>query len=84
MPLQAIVLLGQAKENRVRPVSAREAFFALVPEVNVRRWDAGCMEKTIEILERMIREIPVYALHCLPDQGAVELLHRTIFQEEWI
>lgn len=79
VPLRAIVLLRQAKENTIRKVSAKEAFFSLLPEVNARRWDADFMRRAMDILEKMIQEVLVYLLSCLPDEDAVELLYSTLF-----
>lgn len=82
VPLKAVVLLRQAKNNTIRKMSAKEAFLALLPEINARRWNADFMQQAMDILEKMIQEVPVYMLDCLPDADAVMLLHQTLFQEE--
>lgn len=81
-PLGAIVLLAQGPENVIRKVRPAEAMAKLFPECSARREDPAFMGRLLEILSGLIMQIPVYRLECRPDQGAVQLLHDTIMEEE--
>lgn len=73
-PLAAIVLLRQAPENRVRRVSAPEAFSGLYPEFTIHRWDARFAEQAMDSILALLGEVPVFLLECRPDGGAVAAL----------
>lgn len=82
VPIRAIVLLGQAKENMISRVRPMDAFKRLLPECSARRWDAGFMDRLIALLFTIISDIPVYQLDCRPDREAVELLRDTLLKDE--
>ena len=77
-PLKAIVALRQAKENRIREIKGAEAFRYLYPETMIHRWDPDFERRATDLLLQLIGDIPVYLLECLPDEGAVKLLHDTV------
>lgn len=77
-PLCAVVCLGQAKENKIRKIGAGEAFVALL-QGNYRSGITGSSaQKTIEVLEKICRDIPVYRFDCLPDETAVKCLEKEL------
>lgn len=78
-PLSAIVVLRQAMRNSIRILSPAQAMGCLLPEFNLHRWDAVFMEQAVTQILSLIQVVPVYLLECLPDRGAVDLLHNTIF-----
>lgn len=78
-PLAAVILLSQAKENRLRRLKAFEAFPDLYREVMVHRWDRKFVSESTELLLQLLQEIPVYLLECRPDQEAVQLVRDEIF-----
>lgn len=79
--LRFIVLLEQAKENRILPVSVSEAYRFLYPEVMMHRWDRDFEEKASSLLFELIQEIPVIKLCCTPDQDAVNELKRFVTEK---
>lgn len=76
--ISAIVVLKQAKENRICQLKAIQAFTFLYPEVCIHHWDKRFVEQASAILQQMICEVPVFLLECLPEESAVELLYRTL------
>lgn len=78
-PLAAVILLRQAKENRLRKLKALEAFPDLYREITVHRWDRNFVSESTELLLQLLQEIPVYLLECRPDQEAVQLVRDEIF-----
>lgn len=79
--LRAIVVLRQATENRIRKMTAIEAFRALYSETLMNTWDAWYMETMTDLLLDAVRCIPVYLLECRPDEEAVCILERTLREE---
>ena len=78
-PLEAVILLRQAEENRLRRLKAVEAFPDLYREITVHRWDRNFVSESTELLQQLLCEIPVYLLECRPDQEAVQLVRDEIF-----
>lgn len=78
LPCRAIVTLRQAKENRLTRLSAREAVLALYPEMSVHEWETAQVEAAMGLLLQLLRDIPIYRLDCLPDEGAVRLLAKEL------
>ena len=77
-PVQAIVALRQAKENRIRKIHGAEAFQYLYPETMIHRWDSIFEKNASDLLLKVIDEVPIYLLECEPNHGAVELLRDTL------
>ena len=77
-PLGAIVVLRQAKENRIRQLRSVEAIQYLYPEVTIHQWDAKFVEKITELLAKLISSVPVFLLECLPDENAVATLQEQL------
>ena len=77
--IKAIVLLKQAKENRIRKLNKMEAMHGLYPEISMHNWDQRFVEKMIDEILHLLQDIPVYQLECLPEESAVNLLHDTLF-----
>ena len=79
--LKMVVVLRQAKENKIRRMESKEALFCLYQECVMHRWDRQFTEKILDTLKEFVEEVPVYLLECLPAQGAVELVKKTILEE---
>lgn len=78
LPLGAIVLLGQSKENRIERLYGMQALQGVMsniyldliaPEEQLR-----CTDLLIEIFE----SVPVYYLECTPDENAVIALEKAL------
>lgn len=78
LPIKAVVILKQGKENCIRKAKSMEAFKALYSETTVNSWNKKDVETIIELVENFIKEVPIYVLSCLPNQEAVDLLKKEI------
>ena len=77
-PIRCIVLLGQGEENRVTRPGAVEKLRFLLPQCS---YDNGCVASRINIIDlvsRLIEEVPVVAFSCRNHSSAVEELERWI------
>ncbi|MBE6982352.1 MAG: hypothetical protein E7437_08545 [Ruminococcaceae bacterium] len=75
-PLKAIVVLGQAEENRLEPLSPAQAFPMLYPELSLHRWDREFTADATDLCLELLARIPVYGLNCVPHASAVRLLKK--------
>lgn len=79
-PIAGIVRLSQAPENRIRPLKTAEAIGALLPSFPPSfAYEEGTSDRLSEILSRIIGQVPVYHLECLPDARAARLSFETVF-----
>lgn len=81
-PLKALVLLRQAKENRVSRISSAEAMRFIYPEVTIHRWDPEFVDHAVNLFLELCGDVPVYLLECLPDEGAVRTLEDRLCLDE--
>lgn len=72
-PLAAIVVLQQDRENHLRPLTQKEAFAALYPEISMRRWDKAFVERATDLCLQLLNDVPVYLLRCRPEERAAVL-----------
>lgn len=73
-PLAAIVYLAQAPKTEITRLTGFRAFRRVWEGCSVNTWDRADMEKATAIVERIVRQVPVYYLPCTPDASAVEAL----------
>ena len=69
VPLKAVCLLERAAENRIVPVSPREAFPLLLQQT-YRPSDPIAMGKTLALVNRLGHETALYRLQCNMDPSA--------------
>ena len=74
LPLKAIVILEQAKENRVESLSASQKIRALVSGTEIYLWDTDEINQAFHLAEQISKEVPVIKLACRPDKNAVTVL----------
>lgn len=74
-PLRAVVLLGQAKENRLCKVSGRKAFTGVFRQTAYNK----SPEAAADIVSQLVNEVDIYSFDCLPDESAVDLLCGELF-----
>ena len=71
VPLNAVCLLERSAENRIVPVSFREAFPLLLQQT-YRPSDPAAMGKTLELIDRLGHSTALYRLQCNMDPSAAE------------
>lgn len=75
-PLAAVVVLRQAKENRLNRLTAAEAFRYIYPELSNHNWEKEFTAKVADLALDLLTTIPAYILECLPEEGAAFLLKK--------
>lgn len=80
-PVAAIVRIKQSKENKIELLSGIGAFCALYPSYPPAFFRDPYFENHIcEFISAIIKEVPVYTLHCLPDREAAYLVLDTVYK----
>ena len=77
-PIRAIVMLSQAPENRVERLGAMAAFSQLYSQITINRWDRGFQTHAMDLIETLVREIPVYHLACTISEDAVDCMDKAL------
>ena len=78
VPLKAIVVLNQAKENKITKLNSIECMKYFMPHVFFSHWDEKCKVKALDTFNDILEKIPVWLLECRPDEEAVLLTKETI------
>lgn len=76
-PVKAICVLHRGEENTIRRLTPREALPILMQQT-YRPRSLGAMLPTMQMTERLSREVPVYALTCNMDPQAAWVAWRGI------
>ncbi len=78
LPLGAIVLLGQAKQNSVKQLGGVEAVGALLNNIYLDFLVPEERIISIDLLEKLVKTVPVYRFDCTPDENAVLALENAL------
>ncbi len=78
--LRGIVVLRQAKENRITRLDAAKATEYFMPHIFMPYWDKECLNNAFDTFERILEKVPVMLLECRPDEDAVKLTYNTLFE----
>lgn len=73
-PIRAIVMLSQAKENRISRLKGFEALRKVMEQITINGWNSEFQIQAMDELEILLREIPVYHLECNISEDAVRCL----------
>ena len=74
VPLRAIFVLEQAKENSIHPVPISKIFQTLLPRVFLPYWDSDLMDLAMNNLQAIIERVPVYFLKCRPEREVIPMV----------
>ncbi len=74
VPVGAIVLLEQGRENTVTAVPPQEALSALLLQSVQPSFDKGTLDRLCDLLLALLGDVAVYRLRCTPDVRAVDAL----------
>lgn len=82
VPLAGLVVLKQRQENSIRPLSRFELVSRVADSLFYPQWAEGGMEICLEVLDHLLKALPVYELACRPDEEAVVLTEHTVVKDE--
>lgn len=77
-PLKAVIVLRQAKENKIRRLTEMECMEYFMPHIFLPHWDEKCMYWALDTFDKILEKVPVWLLECRPDEEAVKLARDTV------
>lgn len=78
-PIRAVIILRQGTEDKIYELSPAQKTALLYSEVTVPHFQRTSIERTLELLEDFIREIPVFLYSCTMQESAVTTLHHYLY-----
>jgi hypothetical protein len=72
--LRAVLLLHQASEPRLVPISVGSAIHQLLPTASILWYDRQRMTMALGFLESLLTQVPAYELHFRPDTSVIDLI----------
>ena len=82
IPIHAVVMLRQGKENHVERLSPVQAFAQLYSQITVNQWNRDFVQRTVELIEDLVAHVPVWQLTCDISENAVRCLETVLFPED--
>lgn len=79
--IRCIVILQQAEQCRIQRLSPARAFMKVYEGIIINTWNKEYMQKAANLIETLVKNVPVYLMECTPDQEAVELLKNILRNE---
>lgn len=79
-PVAAICLIRQSKENKITKIAPGECFSELVKQFYLPK-DTISRIKTLDIVDRVLKNVPIYLLECDISREAAELSFKTLTKE---
>ena len=80
-PLKALCILQRDKTNHIEPVSAEDAF-AMLLQQSYRPETGTGMVKTLELLEKLSKQVKLYRLGCNMEPEAARISYQGMQEEE--
>lgn len=82
MPIRAIVMLSQGKENAIRSLSPFQAFTQIYSQITINFWNRQAQQRAMDLIEDLVTRVPVYHLACTISEEAVACLENALTAQE--
>lgn len=77
-PLAALIVLEQAPENAIQPISPAAAPSLLMARAFLPYWDQSLMLRAMANLNTILARVPVYRLRCRPERAVIPLIRSVL------
>ena len=77
-PLAALIVLEQAPEIAIQPISPAEAASLLTARAFLPYWDRSLMLLAVANLNAILARVPVYRLRCRPEMAVIPLVRSVL------
>lgn len=81
VPLKAICILERGEQNRIAPITKREALPMLLQQ-SYRPNDAAAMTKTVTLADRLGDSVALYRLQCNMEPQAAEISYKAMSERK--
>lgn len=82
MPIRAIVMLSQGKENKITKLSPFQAFSQIYSQITINFWNRQAQQRAMDLIEDLVTSVPVYHLSCTISEEAVQTLEQALLEGE--
>lgn len=82
VPLCGIIVLEQAKENRIERLSGVTLIERMMNNIFLPHWYPRGVEAAMETVDHLLSQVPVYLMKCRPDEEAVEMAEGVLFTRD--
>ncbi|MGN0774058.1 MAG: hypothetical protein ACI4MP_09780 [Candidatus Ventricola sp.] len=82
MPIRAIVMLSQGKENAIERLAPFAAFSQIYSQITINFWNRHAQQRAMDLIERLVTQTPVYHLSCTISEEAVACLEAELRKAE--
>ena len=85
VPLKAIAIIERAEENRTVKLEPKEysKYYPRLLQQMYRCVDVVAFSEALELLDTMLKRVPVYVICCNMEPEAAEVAYETIFREKF-
>lgn len=80
VPLAGIIVLEQAKENTLERLHGVAMIERMMRNIFLPHWYQKGAEAAMETVDHLLSTVPVYLLKCRPDEEAVAMVERALFE----
>lgn len=81
MPVRAIVMLSQGKENAIERLAPFAAFSQIYGQITINFWNRDAQQRAMDLIEQLVTQVPVYHLRCTISEEAVACLENALRTE---
>jgi len=78
LPIRAIVMLSQGKENTIQRLTPFQAFSQIYSQITINFWNRQAQQQAMDRIEDLVTCVPVYHLSCTISQEAVKCLEQAL------
>jgi hypothetical protein len=75
-------MLSQGKTDVATKLSPMKAFSQIYSQITINRWNTTANIRCMDLLEVLVREIPVWHLSCTISENAVNTLANVLYPKE--
>ena len=79
IPIRAIVMLSQGKEDVVTRLAPMKAFTQVYSQITINRWNVNANKYAMDMIEELVTDIPVWHLSCTISENAVNTLAEVLY-----
>ena len=79
IPIRAIVMLSQGKEDVVTRLAPMKAFTRVYSQITINRWNVNANKYAMDMIEELVTDIPVWHLSCTISENAVNTLAEVLY-----
>lgn len=82
VPIRCIVIVRQAKSDEILQLNDVNKIKLLFSEITTNIWNAEAIDKTLEKITQLVKDVEVIQLNCTMNDNAAHVLHNYLYGED--